>query len=135
MTTTRDLLAAGFATESAASVRHLWCAQQAEVEGYPAAAAAFRSAAAAAASHAHGLLEFMAEESGVDGDADIGDTKDNLVAAIGSHAVRTAQEHREHAAAARSQGLGAIADWFDTAADATELLTKALTDTLVSLED
>ena len=56
-TKTHENLKHAFAGESQANRRYLWFAQKADVEGYPDAAALFRSVAEGETGHAHGHLE------------------------------------------------------------------------------
>ena len=60
-TKTHENLLEAFAGESQANRRYLWFAQKADVEGYPDAAALFRSVAEGETGHAHGHLEYLAE--------------------------------------------------------------------------
>ena len=60
-TRTHANLLEAFARESQANRRYLWFAQRADVDGYPEAAALFRSIAESETAHAHGHLEFLAE--------------------------------------------------------------------------
>ena len=79
---TYENLAEAFRRESAAGQRYLWFAQTADVDGRPDAAALFRSVADGEIGHVHGLLEFLAEVGDPVTGAPIGDTDDNLRAAI-----------------------------------------------------
>ena len=60
-TKTHENLKEAFAGESQANRRYLWFAQKADIEGYPDAAALFRSVAEGETGHAHGHLEYLAE--------------------------------------------------------------------------
>ena len=60
-TKTHENLSEAFAGESQANRRYLWFAQKADIEGYPDAAALFRSVAEGETGHAHGHLEYLAE--------------------------------------------------------------------------
>ncbi len=74
---TRDNLEAAFAGESQANRRYLAFAAKAEADGFPRIAKLFRAAAAAETGHAHAHLRAL------DG---VGETKDNLQAAIDGEA-------------------------------------------------
>lgn len=112
-------LSAAFVRDCVDGALHLWFAQQADVEGRPAEAASFRSSAAAATSHAHGHLEFLADVGDPVSGLPIGDTDDNIAAVAAGRSADTAPEFAELAVIARSEGFGAIADWFDTLAGAS----------------
>lgn len=118
---THQNLLAAFANESQASRRYQWFAEQADVEGRPEAAAMFRSIAAIEAGHAQGHLEYLAEIGDpLTGDP-IGDTDENIRAAINSETHESAELFPRFAAAARDEGFHEVAEWFDamTAAEAT----------------
>ena len=86
-TKTHENLKHAFAGESQANRRYLWFAQKADVEGYPDAAALFRSVAEGETGHAHGHLEFIAEVGDPATDLPIGETEANLLADKGCMAV------------------------------------------------
>ena len=71
-----------FAGESQANRRYLYFAQKADVEGYNDVAAVFRSTAEGETGHAHGHLEFMEEVGDPATGLPIGETSNNLKAAI-----------------------------------------------------
>ena len=79
---THENLTEAFAGESQANRRYLWFAQKADVEGYPDVAALFRSVAEGETGHAHGHLEYLAVVGDPASGEPIGDTEDNLKAAI-----------------------------------------------------
>lgn len=81
-TKTHENLKEAFAGESQANRRYLWFAQKADVEGYPDAAALFRSVAEGETGHAHGHLEYLAEVGDPASGEPIGDTEQNLKASI-----------------------------------------------------
>lgn len=117
-TRTHQNLQAAFAVESQAGSRSLWFARQADIEGYPAAAALFRSIAEGETGHALGLLEFLAEVGDPASGAPIGDTEDNLRAAIVSETDESTRMYPGFAATAREEGFVEIAEWFETLARA-----------------
>ena len=119
-TNTHHNLTAAFARESQASQRYLWFAQQADIEGRPAEAALFRSVADGEIGHAHGLLEFLVEVGDPVTGEQIGDTDDNLRAAIAGEHDDATRGYPEFAQAARDEGFDQIADWFDTLARAEQ---------------
>lgn len=118
---THTVLSAAFVRDSVAGVLHLWFAQQAEVEGRPVEAAAFRSSAAAATSAAHGHLEFLSDVGDPVSGLPIGDTDDNVAAA---QAGVDTLGFSELADIAHSEGFGSIADWFETLAGPVDPLTS-----------
>ena len=117
-TRTHANLKEAFAGESQANRRYLWFAQKADVEGYPDTAALFRSVAEGETGHAHGHLEFLAEVGDPTSGEPIGDTVENLRAAIASETYEHAQMYPAFAETARAEGFEEIADWFETLARA-----------------
>ena len=81
-TKTHENLKEAFAAESQANRRYLWFAQKADVEGYPEAAALFRSVAEGETGHAHGHLEYLATVGDPATGEPIGDTEDNFRSAV-----------------------------------------------------
>ncbi len=131
---THEHLLEAFASESCNSMRHLWFAQQADVEGKPEAAAMFRSAAGVATSHAHGLLEFLAEISGDEHGERFGDTDDHLVIASTASEQAGSQRYVEFATTARDEGFPSVADWFDTLAESELRFSETLRPTVDQAE-
>ena len=74
-TKTHENLLEAFAGESQANRRYIWFAQKADIEGYPDAAALFRSVAEGETGHAHGHLEYIAEVGDPASGEPIGETK------------------------------------------------------------
>ena len=112
-TTTLDHLLAAFARESQANRRYLWFAQQADVEGRPEAAAAFRIIADGETGHALDLLDFLADVGDPVTGGPIGDTDDNLAAALAGETNDAVEGYERYAAVARDEGLGDVADFFE----------------------
>ena len=81
-TKTHENLKEAFAGESQANRRYLWFAQKADIEGYPDAAALFRSVAEGETGHAHGHLDYLAEVGDPASGEPIGDTADNFKASV-----------------------------------------------------
>jgi len=77
-TKTHENLKEAFAGESQANRRYLWFAQKADVEGYPDAAALFRSVAEGETGHAHGHLDFLAQVGDPASGLPIGETEENF---------------------------------------------------------
>jgi rubrerythrin len=119
-TQTHENLKRAFAAESQANRRYLWFAQKADIEGRPDAAALFRSVAEGETGHAHGHLEFLAEVGDPVSGEPIGDTLDNLRAAIASELHDSTEMYPSFARTARDEGFDEIADWFETLARAEQ---------------
>jgi rubrerythrin len=117
-TQTHENLKAAFARESQANSRYLWFAQRADIEGYPKTAALFRSVAEAETGHALGHLEYLAEVADPASGAPIGDTEENLEAAIAGETYDHIEMYPDFAAMARHEGFDQIAEWFETLARA-----------------
>lgn len=117
---TQANLRAAFARESQASSRYHWFAQQADVEGQPAAAVLFRAIAEREAGHAHGLLEYLAEVGDPATGATIGDTDDNLRSALAGEIEDHSETYPTFATTARDEGFVEIAEWFESMAEAEE---------------
>lgn len=111
-------LRAAFARESQNVVRYLWFAQAADIDGRPDLAALFRALADGETGHAHALLEHLAELGDPLTNEPIGDTGDNLAAAVAGESADAEEDYPTFAATARAEGHVAIAEWFDTLADA-----------------
>lgn len=115
---TEQNLKDAFAGESQANRRYLYFAAKADVEGYNDVAAVFRSTAEGETGHAHGHLEFLEETGDPATGEPIGDTVDNLKAAIAGETHEYTDVYPEMARTAREEGFDDIADWFETLARA-----------------
>ena len=93
-------------------------AQKADVEGYPDAAALFRSVAEGETGHAHGHLEYLAEVGDPASGEPIGETEANFKASIAGETYEYTQMYPGFAKTARDEGFDEIADWFETLARA-----------------
>ena len=111
---THENLLEAFASESQANRRYMWFAQKADIEGYPEAAALFRSVAEGETGHAHELLEYIAEVGDPASGEPIGETEANLKASVASETYEHTQLYPEFAKTARDEGFNEIADWFET---------------------
>ena len=111
-------LKAAFAGESQANRRYLYFAQKADVEGWNDVSAVFRSTAEGETGHAHGHLEFLEQTGDPATGLPIGDTAKNLKAAIAGETHEYTDMYPGMAKAARAEGFGEIADWFETLAKA-----------------
>ena len=107
-----------FAGESQANRRYLYFAQKADIEGFNDVAAVFRSTAEGETGHAHGHLEFMEAVGDPATGLPIGETSNNLKAAIAGETHEYTDMYPGMAKIAREEGFGEIADWFETLAKA-----------------
>src|SRR5687767_462782 len=115
---THNNLKAAFAGESQANRRYLYFAKQADVEGYPEVAGNFRDTAEGETGHAHGHLDYLKRAGDPATDLPIGSTDKNLRAAVAGETHEYTDMYPGMAKAARTEGFGEIADWFETLAKA-----------------
>lgn len=115
---THENLSAALGALGATSLRALWFAQQADVEGMPDAARRFRSIADDVTSNAFGIMEFLADAADPLTGKPIGDTDDNVAAAIAAETQDQSQRYPAFAETATAEGFAEIADWFDALASA-----------------
>lgn len=107
-----------FAGESQANRRYLYFAQKADIEGCNDVAAVFRSTAEGETGHAHGHLEFLELVGDPATGLPIGNTADNLKAAIAGETHEYTDMYPGMARTAREEGFEEIAEWFETLAKA-----------------
>ena len=117
-TKTHDNLKYAFAGESQANRRYLYFAKVADIEGYPDIASNFRETAEGETGHAHGHLDYLKQVGDPATDLPIGDTADNLRAAVAGETHEYTDMYPGMAKTARAEGFGEIADWFETLAKA-----------------
>ena len=117
-TKTHENLKAAFAGESQANRRYLYFAKQADIEGYPDVAGLFRDTADGETGHAHGHLDFLKSVGDPATDKPIGSTEENLEAAVAGETYEYTDMYPGMAKAARDEGFGEIANWFETLAKA-----------------
>ena len=115
---THENLLEAFAGESQANRRYLWFAQKADIEGYPDAAALFRSVAEGETGHAHGHLEYLETVGDPATGMPIGSSRQNLMAAVAGETHEYTDMYPGMAKTAREEGFDEIADWFETLAKA-----------------
>lgn len=115
---THHNLKAAFAGESQANRRYLYFAKQADVEGFPEVAGNFRETAEGETGHAHGHLDYLKRVGDPATDLPIGDTLDNLKAAVAGETHEYTDMYPGMAKTARDEGFAEIADWFETLAKA-----------------
>ena len=133
-TKTEENLKAAFAGESQANRRYLYFAQKADVEGYNDVATVFRSTAEGETGHAHGHLEFLEEVGDPATGKPIGETKDNLSAAVAGETHEYTDMYPGMAKTARDEGFEEIADWFETLAKAEKSHAGKFQKTLDSIK-
>jgi rubrerythrin len=115
---TEQNLKDAFAGESQANRRYLYFAQKADVEGFNDVSAVFRSTAEGETGHAHGHLEFLEETGDPATGLPIGNTSNNLKAAVAGETHEYTDMYPGMARTAREEGFEEIADWFETLAKA-----------------
>ena len=115
---TLDNLKAAFAGESQANRRYLYFAKVADVEGYPDIAGNFRDTAEGETGHAHGHLDYIKTVGDPATGLPIGDTLENLAAAVAGETHEYTEMYPGMASTARDEGFAEIADWFETLAKA-----------------
>ena len=96
----------------------MYFSKQADVEGYPDVAGLFRDTAEGETGHAHGHLDYLKAVGDPATDLPIGDTQENLKAAIAGETHEYTDMYPGMAKAAREEGFSEIADWFETLAKA-----------------
>jgi len=111
-------LKAAFAGESQANRRYLWMAKIADIEGYPEIAGNFRETAEGETGHAHGHLDYLKGVGDPATGLPIGDTEQNLAAAVAGETHEYTDMYPAFAKTAREEGYDEIADWFETLAKA-----------------
>jgi rubrerythrin len=115
---THENLKEAFAGESQANRRYLWFAQKADVEGYPDVAALFRSVAEGETGHAFGHFDFLREVGDPATGEPVGQTEDNLRAAIAGETYEYSEMYPGFAKTARDEGFAEVAEWLETLARA-----------------
>ena len=117
-TKTEENLKEAFAGESQANRRYLYFAQKADIEGYNDVATVFRSTAEGETGHAHGHLDYMQSAGDPATGLPIGETQENLAAAVAGETHEYTEMYPGMAKTAREEGFEEIADWFETLAKA-----------------
>jgi rubrerythrin len=115
---THENLKYAFAGESQANRRYLYFAKVADVEGLPEVASNFRETAEGETGHAHGHLDFLKPVGDPATGLPIGDTVQNLKAAIAGETHEYTDMYPGFAKVAREEGFSEVADWFETLAKA-----------------
>lgn len=117
-TETHHNLELSFARESQAAMRYRFFAQQADIEGEPAAAARFRSLADGATGHALGHLELIAEIADPATGRPIEDAADSVASSLESETIDHTESYPSFAETARSEGFSEVGAWMDALAKA-----------------
>ncbi|MFC1619045.1 rubrerythrin family protein [Candidatus Neomarinimicrobiota bacterium] len=130
---TEENLKAAFAGESQANRRYLYFARQADIEGYPEAAGVFKNTADGETGHAFGHLEFLQEVGDPATGLPIGDTENNLKAAVAGETYEYTEMYPGFAKSARDEGFSEISEWFETLARAEKSHAGKFQSTLDSL--
>ena len=117
-TKTHENLKDAFAGESQANRRYLYFAKVADIEGYPEIASNFRETAEGETGHARGHLDYLKEVGDPATGLPIGDTLDNLKAAVAGETHEYTDMYPGMAKTAREENFAEIADWFETLAKA-----------------
>ncbi len=104
--------------ESQAYRRYLYCAKISDVEGYPEIAGHLRDTAEGETEHAHGHLDYIKTVGDPATGLPIGDTMENLAAAVAGETHEYTEMYPGMASTARDEGFAEIADWFETLAKA-----------------
>lgn len=130
---TIDNLKAAFAGESQANRRYLYFARQADIEGYPEAASVFKNTADGETGHAFGHLDFIKEVGDPATGLPIGETQENLKAAVAGETYEYTEMYPGFAKTAREEGFSEIAEWFETLARAEKSHAGKFQSTLDSL--
>ena len=119
-TRTEDNLKRALAAESAAATRYFHFAQEAEIEGRPEAASLFRSLAERERGRAVGLLELLVDAGDPTTGLPMASTDEQLRSAIAAEEAEAAGMYPEMVAIARDEGLGEVADWLASLAEAAQ---------------
>jgi len=128
---THENLKRAFLREAGNAHRYLYFARIAEIEGFPAPAQLFRDLAESCLCNAHGNLDFLKRVGDPATDLPIGESEDNLLAAITSATGDSNDFYPQLTEAAHQEGQADIANWFATmertSRNHSEKLHRALT--------
>ena len=134
-TQTHENLKAAFAGESQANRRYLYFAKVADIEGYPDIAGNFRDTAEGETGHAHGHLDYIKTVGDPATGLPIGDTLENLAAAVAGETHEYTDMYPGMAKTAREENFAEIADWFETLAKAERSHANRFQKALDTLDD
>ncbi len=124
-----------FARNSSANLRYLYFAAKADLEGYNDVSTVFRSTANSEAGRAEGHLEYLESVGDPTSGLPIGNTEDNLKAAIAGESDGSADVFPGMAKTALNEGFDDIADWFETLAKAKRSHANRFQKALDSLDE
>lgn len=130
---TIENLKAAFAGESQANRRYLYFARQADIEGYSEVAGVFKNTADGETGHAFGHLDFIKEVGDPATGLPIGETVENLKAAVAGETYEYTEMYPGFAKTAREEGFAEIAEWFETLARAEKSHAGKFQSTLESI--
>jgi len=131
---THQNLKDAFAGESQANRRYLYFARQADIEGYPDVGGLFRNTAEAETGHAHDHPDYLKRVGDPATDKPIGDTDQNLAAAVAGETYEYTEMYPGMAKTARDEGHEDVAEWFETLAKAEKTHAGRFQKALDSLE-
>ncbi|MBN8706789.1 MAG: rubrerythrin family protein [Bacteroidetes bacterium] len=131
---TIENLKAAFAGESQANRRYLYFARTADIEGYPEVAGVFKNTADGETGHAFGHLDFIKEVGDPATGLPIGETEDNLKAAVAGETYEYTEMYPGFAKTAREEGFAEVAEWFETLARAEKSHAGKFQSTLDSMK-
>jgi rubrerythrin len=117
-TRTHENLKLAFAAESQANRRYLYYARAADIEGHPDVGGLFRNTSEAETAHAFGHLDLLRAVGDPATGLPFGGTRENLRAAVEGETQEYTEMYPGMAKTAREEGLGEVADWFETLAKA-----------------
>ena len=113
---THEHLKKSFVEESSTMQRYLYFAKIADFEGLPDTAKLFRKLAEGGHCNSHGSMDFLKLAGDPLTDLPIGETENNLNAAISSETYEYNELYPKMATDARADGFSDIASWFETLA-------------------
>ncbi|MEM7341518.1 MAG: rubrerythrin family protein [Actinomycetota bacterium] len=113
-------LRAAFAADAQAVLRYRWFAEQADVDGQPELGSVLRSVADAEIGHATGHLDLLIDAGDPVTNSPIGESIDNVRAAIAAEEDEAAAMYPRFAQTARDEGFTEIAEWMESLADASQ---------------
>lgn len=131
---TIENLKVAFAGESQANRRYLYFARTADIEGYPEVAGVFKNTADGETGHAFGHLDFIKEVGDPATGLPIGETEDNLKAAVAGETYEYTEMYPGFAKTAREEGFAEVAEWFETLARAEKSHAGKFQSTLDSMK-
>lgn len=129
-----DHLKLAFAREAGHVGRYLYFAGIAEIEGFSGPARLFRDLAESCLCNAHGHLDFLKRFGDPFTDLPIGETGDNLLAAIAAVTEDGHNFYPECAEAAGREGFADLANWFATLARTSRNQSERLSQVTDSLD-